>query len=198
MSSSALTGYSWSPTASGVVEGDLIDRLCARDRTAVAAVYDAHHQAVRAFARRLVGEAAAAEDLVQEVFLVLPNAARGFRRESSLRTLLISIAINHARHQVRAAARRRRALARLAREPVVPVPSADCDAERRALAASLTQAMDRLSLKHRLVFLLCEVEQRTSADAAVLLGIPEGTVRTRLHHAREKLRRLLSAAEERP
>ncbi len=65
---------------------------------------------MRAFAKRLVGETAATEDLVHEVFVTLPKAIRGYRGDSSLRTFLISIAVNHARHHVRAAVRRRRAM----------------------------------------------------------------------------------------
>ena len=57
---------------------------------------------MRAFARRLVGDPEAAEDLVHEVFVSLPRAIRRYREQSSLRTFLISIAVNHARHFVRA------------------------------------------------------------------------------------------------
>src|SRR5262245_23291273 len=87
----------------------LIERLRRGDPTAVAEVYDAHHAAVRGFARRLIGDEAAAEDLVHEVFVTLPSAIRHFDGASSLGTYLISIAANHARHFLRSAARRRRA-----------------------------------------------------------------------------------------
>ena len=69
--------------------------------------YDLHGAAVLAFARRLVGDADAAQDLVQETFMTLPKSARRFEERGSLRSFLISIAINHARHHVRAASRRR-------------------------------------------------------------------------------------------
>src|SRR5688572_8227376 len=96
---------------------DLVARLAYGDRTAVAEVYDAHHGAVRAFAKRLVGEAAAAEDLVHQVFVALPRAIQSYRGEASLRTFLISVAVNHARHHVRAASRRRHAMERYEQEP---------------------------------------------------------------------------------
>src|SRR5882757_3708911 len=95
-------------------EAELQDQLMLRlqraEPSAVAEVYDAHHAAVRAFAKRLLGDAASAEDLVHEVFVSLPQAVRKFRGDSALRTFLISIAVNHARHHVRAAQRRRRAI----------------------------------------------------------------------------------------
>ena len=81
---------------------DFVLRLQRAEPSAVAEVYDAHHAAVRAFAKRLLGDAASAEDLVHEVFVSLPQAARKFRGDSALRTFLISIAVNHARHHVRA------------------------------------------------------------------------------------------------
>src|SRR6187402_3307067 len=89
---------------------DFVLRLQRAEPSAVAEVYDTHHAAVRAFAKRLLGDAATAEDLVHEVFVSLPQAVRKFRGDSALRTFLISIAVNHARHHVRAAQRRRKAI----------------------------------------------------------------------------------------
>jgi RNA polymerase sigma-70 factor, ECF subfamily len=169
-------------------EEELILRLLQAERSAVAEVYDAHHAAVRAFARRLVGEPAAAEDLVHEVFVSLPKAARNFRGQSSLRTFLISIAVNHARHHVRAAARRRTAFGKLEREPLGDVQDPEQATERKQLAEALTRALDTLPLDQRVAFVLCEVEERTSTDAARITGVPEGTMRTRVFHAKKKLR----------
>jgi RNA polymerase sigma-70 factor (ECF subfamily) len=173
----------------------LVRALVDRDREALGRVYEEHHAAVRAFARRLLGDDGAAEDLVHQVFVTLPSAARRFRGESGLRTFLLSIAANHCRHHVRAAARRRRALGALALEPVAPAPAAspDDEAERRRLADALARALDALPLEQRLAFVLCEVEERTSAEVALIVGAPEGTVRSRLRLARERLRALLAA-----
>jgi RNA polymerase sigma-70 factor (ECF subfamily) len=174
-------------------ESALVERLRARDPVAVGLAYDLHHRAVRAFARRLVADDQSAEDLVQDVFVALPAAIRGFNQRSALRTFLIGVAINHARHHLRAAARRRRTLARLAhiRPPSPMAP--DQESDRRRLADALARALDELPLKQRLVFVLCDVEHRTSTEAAAVLGIPDATVRTRLHHARERLRARLIA-----
>jgi len=170
----------------------LTDRLRRGDASAVAAAYDQHHAHVRSFARRLVGDESAAEDMVQDVFATLPSTIRRFREESSLRSFLVAVAINHARHFVRAAARRRRALERLAREPSASSVGPEKSAARRELAAALLRALDRLSIDQRVAFVLLEVEERTSAEAAALLGVAESTVRTRLFHARNKLRERLA------
>jgi RNA polymerase sigma-70 factor (ECF subfamily) len=171
----------------------LVDRLRRGEAAAVASAYDQHHAHVRSFAWRLVGDEAAAEDLVQEVFATLPSAIKRFRGESSLRSFLIAVAINHARHYVRAAARRRTAMERLAREPRAAGAGPDGNVSRRELAAALSRALDHLSIDQRVAFVLLEVEERTSAEAAALLGVAEVTVRTRLFHARQKLRARLAA-----
>lgn len=175
---------------------DLVDRLRRGEVGAIGEVYDRHHGAVRAFARRLVGDAATAEDLVHEVFVTLPKAARRFRGDSSLRTFLISIAVNHARHHVRAASRRRAAMERYAEaRHAHAVPG--MSSERLELAELLSNALDRLPLDQRVCFVLCDVEGHTSVEASAIAKVPEATVRTRLFHARKKLRAMLEVEEVR-
>jgi RNA polymerase sigma-70 factor (ECF subfamily) len=173
------------------VETDLVERLKGGDVAAVGELYDAHHATVRAFARRLVGEVAAAEDLVHDVFCALPSAIRNFRGDSSLRTFLIAVAVNHARHHVRSAVRRRVALEKLQREPVGHEEDPERDTFRRELAELLTRALDTLPIEQRVAFVLCEVEERTSREASAIVGVPEATLRTRLFHAKRKLRQAL-------
>ena len=105
----------------------------------------------------------------------------------------MAIAVNHSRHHVRSATRRRRALERLANEgePVRPAYDPERDAARRQLAAKLTRALDALPLDQRVAFVLCEIEERTSVEAARIVGAPEATVRARVFHARRKLRHML-------
>jgi len=131
---------------------------------------------------------------VHEVFVSVPRAIRGFRGEASLRTFLVSIAVNHARHHVRSAVRKRRALDALTREPLQSVPDPEHLARRKQLAQALTRALDDLSVDHRVAFVLCEVEERTSREVAAIVGAPEATVRTRLFHAKQKLRVALEKA----
>ena len=172
---------------------DLLDRLRAGEPRAIGTAYDQHHHAVRAFARRLLGDAMVAEDLVHDVFVCLPKAAAGFRGDASLRTFLISIAVNRARHFVRAAARQRAAVERMAREPRGQSEDPEQQLGRRQLADALSRALSALPLEQRVAFVLCEVEQRSSTEVASIVDVPEGTVRTRLFHARRKLREALAA-----
>lgn len=176
-------------------ESSLVERLASAEPAAIGEVYDAHHRAIHAFAWRLLGDAMAAEDLVHDVFVALPKAVRRFRGDASLRTFLIGIAVNHARHHVRSATRRRAALERLGRENPEPLRTPEQGARQAELARALTRAMDDLSVEHRVTFVLAEVEDRSSREVAEILGIPDATVRTRLHHAKKKLRAALEGGD---
>jgi RNA polymerase sigma-70 factor, ECF subfamily len=181
------------PVAEAAPLEELVPRLVRGDRNAVDEAYRTHHAAVRGLARRLLGDAAAAEDIVHETFVTLPKAIRKYRGESSFRSFLLGVAVNHSRRHVRSVMRRRRAMERLADRDAVSPTSVDGHAEvvRRQLADRLTLALDQLSFDQREAFVLCEVEQRTSVEVAEILGIPEGTIRTRVFHARRKLREIL-------
>jgi RNA polymerase sigma-70 factor, ECF subfamily len=169
-------------------EWELVERLREAQAAAVGEAYDAHHMAVRAFALRLLGDGAAADDLVHEVFVALPQAVKNFRGESSLRTFLIAMAVRRAKHHVRHAMRQRAAFLRLGREPLPEHAGPEEVVKKKQLAAALTRALDKLSLEHRVAFVLCEVEERSSREVATIIDAPEGTVRTRLFHAKKKLR----------
>lgn len=183
------TFWPWRRAAS--TGDDLVDRLRLGEAAAVGEAYDLHHTAVRAFARRLTADPSAAEDLVQDVFIALPKTAKRFDGTSSLRTFLIGIAVNHARHHVRAAVRRRQAWTRAAAERSGPVDGPESQVADKELAHALAKALDTLPVDQRVAFVLCEVEERTAGEAAAIVGIPEATVRTRVFHARRKLRILL-------
>lgn len=173
-------------------EPDLAERLRAGARAALAEAYDLHHDALRTFARRLVGDPLEAEDLVHETFLALPRAMRSFRGDAPLRTFLVGIAANLARHHVRAASRRRALHARSSEGEATPVPTPEGNTQRRELAEALVRALDELPFEQRVAIVLCEIEEMTSAEAARITGAPEATVRTRIFHAKKKLREILS------
>jgi RNA polymerase sigma-70 factor (ECF subfamily) len=187
-----LTLRAFAPAVAMDVANDaLLAALASGDRDALRDVYLLYHAYVRAFARRLVGDDAAAEDLVHEAFLVLPRAARRYRGDGPFRAFLLSIAVNHARHHVRAAARRRAAQAKMLREPLPEPARPDDEAARVELARALSAALDALPLDQRVAFVLCEVEERTSTEAAVIVGATPETIRARVFHAKRKLRTVL-------
>jgi RNA polymerase sigma-70 factor (ECF subfamily) len=176
------------PVSSRGTDEVLCERVRRGEPAAIGQIYDQHHQAVWAFARRLVGEAAAAEDLVHEVFVSLPRVFARYRGESSARTFLFSVVVNHARHHVRAASRRRAAMNRLAHEMPYSPRDPEQIHEGAELAEIMSRALDTLPIEQRVAFVLCEVEERSSREVAEIAGVPEATVRTRLHHAKRKLR----------
>ena len=83
-------------------------------------------------------------------------------------------------------------MSRFAREPEGPSASPDEGRARAQLAEALTSALDTLPLEQRVAFVLCEVEERTSREVAEIVDVPEATVRTRLFHAKKKLREELA------
>lgn len=177
--------------AGSTPEETLLSRLRAGDTHALGEVYDQHHEAVRAFASRLTGDAAIAEDLLHEVFVALPRVIKRFQGESTLRSFLTGVVINHARHHVRSASRRRAMLTKVGREPAAQSLSPESSASEQAFLAVLNRSLDALPLDQRVAFVLCDVEERTAGEAAAIAGAPEATMRTRLFHARKKLRAAL-------
>lgn len=165
-------------------------RAARGDLSALGALYEAHHERVRAFARRLLGDDSAAEDLTHDVFVALPEALARFRGDASLTTLLFSIAVHQARTHLRTAIRRRRALARY--EAPAPPTDPESAAGQQQLAAMLSAALDALPDEQRVVFVLCELEERTSVEVSQIVQCSDATVRTRLFHARRKVRERFS------
>lgn len=161
------------------------------DSGALAALYAEHHRELRNFARRLLGDPQAAEDLVHDVFVSLPKALARYRGDCTLTTFLRAIAANCARSHLRAAIRRRGAMDRLAQEAERQGHFQTDELRQRELARRLTSALDQLSLAHRTAFVLCEVEGLAAEEAAPVLGVPAGTLRTRLFYAKRRLCELL-------
>jgi RNA polymerase sigma-70 factor (ECF subfamily) len=179
------------PLAEAPAQAAIVDGLRAGRLDALAAAFDCWHVRVRVLARRLLSDPASAEDVVQEVFAALIRAMRGFRGEVDVETFILAIAVKRARHHQRAAGVRRRAMERLAGEDRFGRPDPEHDTYRRELGRRLEAALDRLPVAQREAFVLCEVEELTSPRAGDIVGVPEATIRTRLFHARRRLRELL-------
>ena len=186
------------PKPVGAAEGESLDderiaRAAGGDRAAFVSLYREHFGEVHAFAVRLLGCSMAAEDLAHEVFLALPRALGRFRGQCPLRSYILSITVRNARQHLRAAQRRRAHEARAMKEAEVAVTAGpDAELQRRELAVRLTRALDALPLAQRAAFILCEVEERSSAEAGEILGEKAGTVRARVFHARRALRERLA------
>lgn len=181
-----------SPGRWGDDDAQLVAALGRGSLLALARAYDRWHQRVRVLARRLLSDEAAAEDVVQEVFTALPRAAARFRGDAVLETFLLAIAVKRARRHQRAALRRRRALVRLAEQKRLGPRDPERLVYERQLGLRMAAALDELPLAQRVAFVLCVVEGMTSLQAATIAGVPEATVRTRVHHARRRLRAFLA------
>jgi len=172
------------------IDGELLPLLAAGSVDAMATFYDRNHEPVRTLARRLLGDDASAEDVVQEVFVSFPRAVRRFRADSDLQSFLFGITVKKARSHLRSTIRRRRLIERYAREEHLSPRNPEQDTYRKELARRLGWALDQLSTAHREAFVLCEIQCLAAGQAADILGIPEATVRTRLFHGRARLRAL--------
>jgi len=184
-----MTTAPCSPAIEAVTpDAELVRRIAGGGVEALGGLYDRHARALLAFARRLA-PSEDAEDLVQTVFLrVLACAPRFDPGAASARPWLFGIAVRVAQERRRSLRRLGTALLRLSafgRRATEPAAVDRSDLER-AVAA--------LSPQKREVLLLVEVEELTCEEAAAALGIPVGTVWTRLHHARKELRRRLEEA----
>jgi RNA polymerase sigma-70 factor (ECF subfamily) len=158
-------------------------------------LFSAFHRPLLGLCHHLTADRAEAEDALQEVFLALHRALPGFRGEARLSTWVYRIALRTALH-VRA--RRPRNTTPLdAQSAAMEVPDTgvapDQLASARQESARLARAMEKLSAEHRAVLSLFAVEGLSHAEVAEALGIPLGTVWSRLHLARKKL---LAALDE--
>lgn len=142
----------------------------------------AHHAGLRAFASRALRDNDLAEDLVQETFLRAWRHANRFdRNRGTARTWLFAIMRNLLIDVARKHARRPRTA-----ELVDQWPATD-DVEVLLDSLTAAAALHRLTADHQQVILHSYVAQRPTAEIAELLGIPAGTVRSRLFYARKAL-----------
>lgn len=133
------------------------------------------------FCARRIGEQAAA-DITQEVFITMHQSLRRFQAKSSFRTWLLGIATNHCRNYSRKSKTTWLALENW-HEPTTQFESDVINTE------FVSQALAKLSEEHREVIVLHELDGLTYAEIAEITGLPEGTVKSRLHHAFQALRR---------
>lgn len=159
------------------------------DPAALGALFDRFHVAVYRFAARLpLGDGLARDDLVQQTFLEVRRIAARFRGRSTVKTWILGVAANVARHQLRGERRRRVHQARFA-ERLVAVPAQpDAELERSRLLARIADALAALPHDQQVAFILCDLEQLPGVEVARALQIPEGTLWRRLHHARKTIR----------
>jgi RNA polymerase sigma factor (sigma-70 family) len=168
-------------------------RLTTGDEGALGEVYDQFSSFVFGLAKRVIGDPRAAEDISQEVFLYVWEHPEAFDPErGSLRTWLGTLAHRRAVDYVRREeARRRRAQREASRRPTT-IPDVEEMATAMVRAERVRDALDLLPDEQRTCIQLAYFGGRTYRQVAEVLGIPEGTAKSRL---RLGLRRIAEALE---
>jgi RNA polymerase sigma-70 factor (ECF subfamily) len=139
----------------------------------------------------VLGNASEAQDVTQDAFVQAYAKLAGLREPGRFRAWVCTIGRRLALNRLRRNARARDREARAA-EPVARAVDVTEIAEEREFQARVRREIDRLPEKLRAVILLCAVDGLEPAAVATLLGIPPGTVRSRLHLARKQLLRALA------
>jgi RNA polymerase sigma-70 factor, ECF subfamily len=156
--------------------------------TELEALYRAEASFVWRNARRLGCDAALAEDVVHEVFLVVARRLSEFRHEASIRTWLFAITLRSVQRILRNRARYHRGLRDYATGRRLE-PAIQPEAQNEA-GEYLRHLLSQLDECKRIVFILAELEGMTSLEIGRVLGIKPPTVDSRLRAARVKLTRL--------
>jgi RNA polymerase sigma-70 factor (ECF subfamily) len=168
-------------------DGDLLAAVRERDRAALRELYDRHAPWLRARLARRCSDPGVVEEVLQDTFLAVWRGPSGYRGDGDVPAWLWGIGIR----RLLAAVRPRRPLPlRLLVPP--PAPSAEDEVLLSVEHGDLAAAVDGLSPELRAVVRACVLDGLTSREAAGLLGVPAGTVRTRMARARAQLQAALT------
>jgi RNA polymerase sigma-70 factor, ECF subfamily len=188
-------------------EARLIDRLVARDEAAFNSLVRTYEGRVFALLVRMVGSRAEAEDLAQEVFVQVFKAIGSFRGESKLSTWIYRIAVNLSKNRskylrIRHAGQHepienldeRARLADSSQGTVAPTERPDELAAGRQLERIVQGAILELEPTFRECLVLRDIEDLSYGEIEAITGLPEGTVKSRIHRARAQLKELVERA----
>jgi RNA polymerase sigma factor (sigma-70 family) len=168
---------------------ELLDHFATNgDETAFAALVARHGPMVLRVCRRVLHHEQDAEDAFQATFLVLARSCGSIRKREALAEWLHGVAYRTAMKAKRSAVRRRIHEARLRAGIVEAVTRPSWD----DVQAVLDEEIQRLPASYRAAFVLCLLEGKSGPEAAKELGVKEGTVRSRLNRARQRLQHQLA------
>ena len=166
-------------------------------RDALEILYLRHGASILRFLRQVCGSPELAEEVLQETLVAVWKGASRFRAEASALTWIFEIA----RRQAHTAMRRKR-LEMVSDDALGDVSDSDLGPADLAIATAtrdaLLRALSELSIAHREVIVLALIEGLQYGAVARITGVPVGTVRSRLNHARLAMRKLLEEAEMGP
>jgi RNA polymerase sigma-70 factor, ECF subfamily len=174
-----------------LADEDLMSLTGDGDAEAFVTLYERHWRAAYSLAYRMMGERQAAEDLVQEAFLVVWRAAESYRAErGSVRAWMLSILRNRGIDQLRLISRRRRIGDRAeAMAPAFQPSEAFAETWHRSQGARVKGALRVLPPEQLKVLELAYYSGYTHVEIAELLGLPLGTVKGRMRLGLKKIRK---------
>ena len=183
-------------------ERSLLRRLRDHDERAFRELIEAHRDRVYNITFRMLGNRAEAEDIAQEVFITVFKTIDTFREESKFSTWLYRVTVNHCKNRIKYLARRhdrdRDELDETTTSSGVngtiggPMPVSPHAAIESAQTEKLLQdAIASLDEEQRTVVVLRDVEDLSIEEIRDITGLPDGTIKSRLHRARLVLRKRL-------
>jgi RNA polymerase sigma-70 factor (ECF subfamily) len=173
-----------STTSASMADAELVNACRAGDMESWRTLYERYAPLVHRFSAALGVPPDEREDASQDIFIAVYKSLRHFRGEAQLSTWIYRIA---ARHAIRLGRRRRtREAIRLTMLNEKPSASAD-PSERSVQMATLDNMLAKLPSKKRTVLVLFEIEGLSAKEISDVVGCPENTVWSRLHHARAEM-----------
>ena len=170
----------------------LVDRCRQGDLAAFETLYRTHSGRLYSVARRMLGNPADAEDMLQEIFLAAYRKLDSFRGESALGTWLYRLATNLCLDYLRSRAAKSGQLTdALDDEPLLADAGSRRLADQTVTKMDLERALAQLPEGCRSAFVLHDVEGLEHKEVADILGIAEGTSKSQVHKARLRLRGML-------
>jgi len=157
------------------------------DREAFSRLVDLYDRRLFYFIRRILGETDGALDVLQSVWLNVHRQLRNLKASEAVRVWLYRIAHDQAITELRRKSRRPLSIDDL--ESAQPVAEANVDTAAFDNAELVHRALADLSIDHRRVLTLRFLEDMSIEEIAAVIGLPSGTVKSRLHYAKEALRR---------
>jgi len=172
-------------------DAELVRRARKGDNAAFSQLLDRHGGRMFGLARSLLGHSADAEDVVQDTFAAVLRGLRGFRGEASVKTWMTRILVNKVAKFRRSRRVRRTIPIDAERDAAAGHRGRMGQAGRSDIRMDVASVLRQLSPEHRDIIVLREMQRMSYDEMAAALAIPRGTVESRLHRARQKLKDLL-------
>jgi RNA polymerase sigma-70 factor (ECF subfamily) len=191
-----------SPPILSLSDEDLMSRVAEDDERAFSELVRRFQGRVTNLVSRVLNDRECSDDLAQEVFVRVYVHRRNYRRGSKFSTWLFTIAANLAKNEIRRRVRRRNwfsldALQEMVNDSAIqladPKEGQETGLERAQLQEAVARAIAAVPEKYRLALVLRDIEGMAYEEIGQVLGIPGGTVRSRINRARAMLKHKLQS-----